>query len=110
MKLYEAQETVFKLLGGIRHPRMATALKLSEEVGEVSKEIVEIEVYGKTERFEKLKEEMSDTLVCLIEMANNYGIDLAREFEKKIAYLTPRAEGWVKDFQEVLNLKRDKLD
>ncbi len=48
--LFEIQEEQRELLKGIEHPRLGNILGLFEEVGELAKEITEIEMYGESKK------------------------------------------------------------
>ena len=54
--LNELQQEQKELLKDIEHPRISEALALFEEVGELAKEIMEVEMYG-----ESREEELSST-------------------------------------------------
>ena len=110
MKIKNAQQKVREIFGEIEHPRLASFIALTEEVGEVADEIMKKEIYEETTDLENLKGEMADVLVSLFELANVYGIDLETEFEKKIENLTPRAEKWKSQLGGLMSQKRKKID
>ncbi len=110
MDIKEAQKKIKQILGEMEHPRLASFIALTEEVGEVADEIMKKEIYDEKTDLDDLKGEIADVLVCLLELSNVYDIDLNDEFEKKIKNLEPRAKEWKGKLKELLNKKRDKLD
>ncbi|QIW10721.1 MazG-like family protein [Francisella sp. LA112445] len=109
MQIKEAQHTIDKLFKNISHPRLASFIALTEEVGELANEIMQKEIYEETSNNEKIKLELTDVLVCVFEIANLYNIDLELEFEKKIQNLKPRVKQW-QSASKLLKSKREKLD
>ena len=110
MEIHQAQQKIKELLGEIEHPRLASFVALTEEVGEVANEIMRKEIYEETEDMEELKAEIADVLICVLELANVYNFDLDSEFEKKLEQIKPRAEGWKMELKDLLERKRNKLD
>lgn len=110
MKIREAQNKIKHILKGMEHPRLGSFIALTEEVGEVANEIMKKEIYASKNRDEDLKSEIADVFVCLLELSNVYGIDLEKEFQKKLENITPRAEEWKVKFGKALKEKRKKLD
>lgn len=110
MEIKQAQEKVKELLGDIEHPRLASFIALTEEVGEVANEVMKKEVYGETQDLDALKAEVADVFLCIVELANVYGFDLSDEVDKKFATIEPRAEKWKEELGDTLQEKRDKLD
>ena len=76
MEIRQAQEKIRELLGEIEHPRLASFIALTEEVGEIADEIMKREIYDEKDHIDDLKSEIADTFVALIELANVYGIDI----------------------------------
>ena len=109
MTFKQAQETVAELFKEIPHPRLASYIALTEEVGELANEIMKKEIYEETNNNDDIKAEMTDVLVCLLELANLYNVDLESEFDKKITSLTPRVKEW-NSIKDILKAKRNKLD
>ena len=109
MSIKNAQQTVAELFKNITHPRLGSFIALTEEVGELANEIMKKEIYEETNHNDEIKAEMTDVLVCLLELANLYDVDLETEFDKKIALLTPRVKEW-QSIKDILKAKRDKLD
>ncbi len=52
MEIQQAQQKIKELLGEIEHPRLASFVALTEEVGEVANEIMKKEIYEETEDIE----------------------------------------------------------
>ena len=110
MDIKEAQNKIKNILGNIEHPRLASFIALTEEVGEVADEVMKREVYNEKENIDDLKAEIADVLVCIFELANVYDFDLNKEFEKKIKDIEPRAKKWELSLIDILRRKREKLD
>ncbi|AJI64014.1 MazG nucleotide pyrophosphohydrolase domain-containing protein [Francisella tularensis] len=109
MQIKQAQQTIAELLKDIIHPRLASFIALSEEVGELANEIMKKEIYEETNDNQKIKAELTDVFVSLLELANVYNIDLETEFIEKIQTLEPRVQQWNKA-KALLKAKRTKLD
>ncbi|MFT4693270.1 MAG: NTP pyrophosphatase (non-canonical NTP hydrolase) [Francisella sp.] len=109
MSIKKAQQTVAEIFKNITHPRLGSFIALTEEVGELANEIMKKEIYEETNHNNEIKAEITDVLVCLLELANLYGVDLETEFDKKITALTPRVKEW-QSIKDILKAKRDKLD
>lgn len=107
MNIKTAQELVKDEFATIRHPRIASYIALSEEVGEIADLIMKKEFYNEPISKEALAGECADTLICLLELAENYDIDLEQSFIKKIDELRPRIKKWA-DLEPILKEKRDK--
>ncbi|MFC4892190.1 MazG nucleotide pyrophosphohydrolase domain-containing protein [Pseudofrancisella aestuarii] len=109
MKIKQAQIEVKKILGEIEHPRLASFIALTEEVGEVANEIMKKEIYEEKTDITDLKNEICDVFLCLLELANVYNIDLEQEFTKKLKNIECRAKEW-KNIKDLLQIKREKLN
>ncbi|AEB28301.1 MazG nucleotide pyrophosphohydrolase domain-containing protein [Francisella hispaniensis] len=109
MQIKQAQQTIAELFKDITHPRLASFIALSEEVGELANEIMQKEIYEETNNNQKIKAELTDVFVSLLELANVYNIDLETEFAEKIQTLKPRVQQWNKA-KGLLKAKRIKLD
>nr|MCX3330876.1 hypothetical protein [Bacillus pacificus] len=84
MQIKQAQQTITELFKDIIHPRLASFIALAEEVGELANEIMKKEIYEETNDNQKIKAELTDVFVSLLELANVYNIDLETEFIEKI--------------------------
>lgn len=109
MKIKQAQIEVKNILGEIEHPRLASFIALTEEVGEVANEIMKKEIYEEKTDITDLKNEITDVFLCLLELANVYDIDLEQEFTNKLKNIEIRAKEW-KSIKDLLQTKRDKLN
>ncbi|AHH45987.1 pyrophosphatase [Francisella tularensis subsp. holarctica PHIT-FT049] len=109
MQIKQVQQTITELFKDIIHPRLASFIALSEEVGELANEIMKKEIYEETNDNQKIKAELTDVFVSLLELANVYNIDLETEFIEKIQTLEPRVQQWNKA-KALLKAKRTKLD
>ncbi|HEX2910440.1 MAG TPA: MazG-like family protein [Chloroflexia bacterium] len=75
LSLAQRQREAAELLGDeLKHPRVGATLGLVEELGELVKEIMDLEIYGRSEAREKLRDEVADVLFSLLEVCNAYGI------------------------------------
>jgi len=110
MNIKDAQKKIKLILGEVKHPRLASFIALTEEVGEVADEVMKYEIYEEKKDINDLKSEISDVLICILELANVYDFDLGAEFEKKIKDIEPRALEWKVKLKDLLQKKRDKLD
>lgn len=109
MSITNAQQTVAELFKNITHPRLGSFIALTEEVGELANEVMKKEIYAETSDDEAISSELTDVFVCLLELANLYGVDLQSAFDDKITSLTPRVKEW-QSIKDVLKAKREKLD
>lgn len=110
MDIKKAQDKIKEILGEMEHPRLASFIALTEEVGEVADEIMKQEIYEEKDDLDDLKAEITDVFICILELANVYDFDLETEFGKKIEKIIPRAEEWKISLKDILKKKRDKLD
>ncbi len=110
MEIHQAQQKIKELLGEIEHPRLASFVALTEEVGEVANEVMKKEIYEETDDIKELKAEIADVLICVLELANVYNFDLDSEFEKKLEHIKPRTKKWKVDLKDLLEKKRNKLN
>lgn len=107
--LSQLQKEQKEMLKGLEHPRVGDIMALFEELGELAKEAMEIEMYGES-RIEELSFEIADVLFSLISMCNSYGIDLSEVYEKKIGVIQNKIPDWRTKYQEKLLRLREKYD
>ena len=107
--LQKLQEEQKKLLTGIEHPRLGNTLGLFEEVGELSKEIMEIEMY-ECSRQEELEDEAADVLFSLLSICDSYNINLQSAYFKKIKKISKKIPEWHKKYGARLKQLREKFD
>ncbi len=110
MKISDAQKLSADLLKNVMHPRLGAFIGLSEEVGELANEIMQIEIYKQESSTTKLSGEIADVLLSLIEICNHYDIDLEESFKKKIEDIKTRVPKWEASFGKSLALARRKYD
>lgn len=108
--LKSVQARVAETLGALAHPRVGAGLALSEECGEVAKLVLEREVYGQQVSDEALAGELCDVLVCVAELGNLYGIDLAAALDAKLDDLALRAPKWTQELGPSLGAARARMD
>jgi NTP pyrophosphatase (non-canonical NTP hydrolase) len=110
MEIKQAQALLRKLLKEIQHPRLAAFIALSEEVGEVADAVMKYEVYEEHQQLDHLQGELADVLICLLELANVYDIDLEAALQKKLEGLPARITQWTQQLQGLLDKKRKQWD
>ena len=110
MDLKQLQEQVEAVLAEVRHPRIGAALALSEETGEVCDLVLKRECYGEAPDPGALGGELADVLVCVAELANAYGIDLAQAADSKLVDLATRAPKWAQSLGPHLAKARARMD
>ncbi|MBP7653302.1 MazG-like family protein [Candidatus Dependentiae bacterium] len=110
MNIKECQDTVSVLFKNISHPRIGAYIALTEETGELGKEIMEKEIYGQDTGTDKIKAELCDVMVCVFELANLYGVDLDSSLKTKFDYINSKISKWESLYSKNLELKRKKFD
>lgn len=93
----------------LKHPRLGATLGLVEELGELVKEVMELEIYLKPAARARLNDEVGDVLFSLFEVCNAYGISLEEAYEQKLAKMRPKLPQWLAD-SEGMRQMRAKLD
>jgi NTP pyrophosphatase (non-canonical NTP hydrolase) len=107
--LSQLQEAQKKLLEGIEHPRLGNIVGLFEEVGELSKEIMEIEFYNSSKKKE-LEDECADVFLSLLSLCDSYGINLESAYERKINKIENKIPEWKEKYGANLKRLKDKMD
>ncbi len=107
--LNEIQENQKILLKGIEHPRLGNVIGLFEEVGELAKEVTDIEVY-KEQKKGALGQECADVLFSLLSLCDSYGINLSSEYEAKVKEIERKIPDWRLKYTGILKALRSKLD
>jgi len=110
MELNRLQARVDEVLAEVRHPRVGAALALAEETGEVCDLVLKRECYGEAPDAQALAGELADVLVCVAELANAYGVDLAQAAADKLDDLGRRAPKWAQRLGPHLSEARDRMD
>jgi len=108
--LRDYQKKVEKLMAEVRHPRLGAFTALAEELGEIGKEILALEIYGSTKNPGNLGRELADGLVALLELASAYDMDIQHLLDEKLKDLETRVPEWSKKFGPNLAKKRKKMD
>jgi NTP pyrophosphatase (non-canonical NTP hydrolase) len=115
--LKERQDEARDLLGEeLKHPRLGAVLGLSEELGELVKEIMELEIYNKPEfpldeeTRQKISAEVGDVLFSLFEVCTAYGIDLETAYDYKLDKIRSKRDKWLVDLGDKLIQRRKELD
>lgn len=81
-------------LAGLHHPPLGSAAALAEEVGELSKHLVDHHCYGKAFDRAAFGAELADVLICVAELATLHGVDLQDAALAKIADVERLAPKW----------------
>lgn len=110
MEIKDAQLKVREVLGELFHPRLGSYIALTEEVGELAEEIMQCEIYGQKDNSGDMAREMADILVCLLELASVYDIDLEDAFLAKLANIEEKVPQWREKFGPSLAARRARLD
>ncbi len=94
MRLDEFQRRFAELTkDGLEHPRVATALALVEEAGEVARCVLDREIY-RTGDDEALLDEIGDALAALAEVCERHGLALDAAATRVLDKVGERAPGW----------------
>jgi NTP pyrophosphatase (non-canonical NTP hydrolase) len=107
--LSEIQQKQRELLKGIEHPRLGNILGLFEEVGELAKEVMEIEMYGQPKQG-NFGKECADVFSSLLSLCDSYGIDLSDEYAEKVKEIESKIPEWRIKYGKTLEDMRKKLD
>ena len=107
--LFQLQQEQNELLKGIEHPRLGNILGLFEEVGELAKEITEIEMYGQSKQ-KDLAKECADVLFSLLSLCDSYGVNLSDEYVIKVREISEKIPDWKIKYGKTLEGLRKKLD
>lgn len=111
MEISETQKLYSKYISESNHPRVGAFIALVEEIGEIAKEILSIELYDETNKKNKLEEEVADTFIALLEFCDVYHINLEDVFIEKFNKIKIKAETeWKNNLTEILEKKRDIFD
>jgi NTP pyrophosphatase (non-canonical NTP hydrolase) len=110
MNLTGYQKKIEQILRPVRHPRIGCIIGLTEEIGEICKEIMALEIYSKDGNRENLKNEIADAFISISELASSYKIDLEKAVNDKLDSLCTSVPGWIQKFGKNLEKKRKKLD
>lgn len=116
--LAELQVEAKELLGNeLKHPRLGATLGLVEELGELVKEVMEVEIYGTGPTNEKWPEqkaafeaEVGDILFSLFEVCNAYDISLEAAYQSKFSKIAAKREDWLQKYADGLKKRRIQLD
>jgi len=88
----KANEIVLKIDEkiGIEHDKETTLMHLVEEVGEVSRQILNPKLRNEKTDIKNLSEEIADVVLLISKLAYDYGIDLETAVKTKIKKLKQR--------------------
>ena len=100
-----------EMLGdSLNHPRLGATLGLVEELGELVKEVMELEIYRQTEARPKMEDEVADIFFSLLEVCTAYGIDLEAAYDRKLAKIRGKLPDWERKYSANLKEMKKKLD
>ncbi|MGE0193190.1 MAG: MazG nucleotide pyrophosphohydrolase domain-containing protein [Planctomycetota bacterium] len=109
MDIADFQARFAALTQGLEHPRIATALALVEEAGEVARCVLDHEVYGSPPG-DSLVDEVGDTLAALAEVCARHGVTLSDAAERVLAKVEARAPRWREQLGDRLVTLRARWD
>lgn len=109
--LSQLQAEAAEMLGdSLNHPRLGATLGLVEELGELVKEVMELEIYRQAGARPKLEGEVADILFSLLEVCTAYGIDLETAYGRKLAKIRGQLPEWKEKYSANLKEMKKKLD
>ena len=109
--LSQRQAEAAEMLGdSLNHPRLGATLGLVEEVGELVKEVMELEIYRQAKARPKMEDEVADILFSLLEVCSAYGIDLEIVYDRKLAKIQGKLPEWKEKYSANLKEMKKKLD
>ncbi len=94
----------------LNHPRLGATLGLVEELGELVKEVMELEIYQQEAARMLLDDEVADILFSLFEVCNAYNIDLDTAYDSKVAKIKTKRGRWIEKYSRSLKAMKAKLD
>ncbi len=100
----------------LKHPRLGAVLGLGEEIGELIKEIMDLEIYNTPSfpmpegRREKLGHEAADILFSLFEVCSHYDLNLEEAYKAKFEKIKSQRSEWILKYSRNLQARREKLD
>lgn len=110
MTIKEVQEFLKDLFARVAHPRIGAVIGMQEELGKLSKSIMDIEIYGFPIDQKELENNCADVFFGIIDVCNAYGIDLQKVSNKKLDVIKSKIDVWEKRHGEKLKQNREKFD
>ncbi len=98
------------LADDLNHPRLGAILGLVEELGELVKEVMELEIYQQEAARARLDDEVADILFSLFEVCNAYNIALDTAYDTKVAKIKTKRGQWIEKYSQNLKAMKAKLD
>lgn len=109
--LRERQTEAAEMLGdNLNHPRLGATLGLVEELGELVKEVMDLEIYRQSAARPKMDDEVADIFFSLLEVCTAYGIDLETVYNRKLAKIRGKLPEWQEKYSANLIEMKKKLD
>jgi hypothetical protein len=109
MDIKAMQRTVRKLLKRVEYPRVGTIIGLQEEVGHLSRCIMDIEIYNKPQKGD-IEKYCVSVLFSLVDLCNAYNIDLSSSSQRRLQEIKNKIKEWEKEYGEELRYKKQKFD
>ncbi|MBI3120152.1 MAG: hypothetical protein HYZ08_00895 [Candidatus Kerfeldbacteria bacterium] len=110
MQLQEFQKICKDLLSRVQYPRVGTVIGLQEELGKLSKTIMDIEIYNKPIDQKVLGRKCVEVFFSFVDLCNSYDINLHDISIDRIQEVKGKIEKWEKEHGQTLRDKREKLD
>ena len=110
MKIKETQLILKDLLKKVEYPRLGTVIGFQESVGQLSKCIMDLEIYNRQIHNENLEKTCANIFFSLMDICNAYGIDLEKTSSERLEAIRERVRQWESEHKKELEQKREKLD
>lgn len=110
MTITEIQNKLRQLLERVKYPKVGTIIGLQEELGKLSKTVMDIEIYNRYDNREEIERNCANTLTALIDVCNAYDVDLQKVCEKRIHHVMGEVSKWESEYGEELKRNRERYD
>lgn len=110
MTIKEIQIFLKELFARVAHPRVGAIIGIQEEIGKLSKSVMDIEIYGSVINREELENNCADVFFGIIDVCNAYGIDLQKVSNEKMNIIKNKVDLWEKKHGKELRQRREKFD
>jgi len=110
MNLEEIQGFCKKILTKVSYPRLGAMIGLQEELGEIAKILMDVEIYERPLEKKLFEKKFGETFFSLIDLCNSYDIDLEKISKTRIKEIKEKINDWEEKHQETLEYKRNKIN
>jgi len=110
MTINKVQAFFKKLLERVAHPRIGSVISIQEEVGKLSKTVMDIEIYGENIPKSELEDNCANLFISVVDICNSYGIELEKITTNKIKEIEKKVSSWEKKHGAELRRKRERFD